>query len=111
MTKPSEEIIQRLKKKASQSLCVYRLAGVALSKQGEILGFAKNSFRKDIITEGKYSGRHVEKALIDRYGSNIATILIMRIGKSGDILPIDPCPKCAKLAEKLGIVIKSIEKD
>ena len=108
MVRTSETIIQRLKKKASQSLSSYRLSGVAISKNGEILGFAKNTFRKDNITEGRYSGRHVEKALIDQYGSNIATILIMRIGKSGDTLPIDPCPKCAKLAEKLGISIKSI---
>jgi hypothetical protein len=42
---------------------------------------------------------------MERYGTNIKTIIIMRIGNAGDILPIDPCPKCAKLAAKYGITI------
>lgn len=102
------EIIRQLRSKAWQSPCSYKLSGIAFSKKGEVLGMAMNNYRKDNIHEGKYSGRHVERALIERYGKNIATILIMRIGKSGDIRPIDPCPHCAELARKMGITIKSV---
>jgi hypothetical protein len=98
-------LIKHLVSKASQSLSCYRLSGVAISKKGEILGFARNGFRRDNIPSGKYSGKHVEQALIERYGTNIKSIIIMRIGNGGDILPIHPCPKCAKLAEKYGIKI------
>ena len=111
MIRVSPDIIRQLRSKASQSPCSYKLSGIAFSNKGEILGMAKNDFRKDLIQEGKYSGRHVERALIERYGRNIATILIMRIGKSGDIRPIDPCQHCAKLAKKMGIRIISVTED
>jgi hypothetical protein len=91
--------------KASQSPSTYRLSGVAISKKGELLGFARNGYRREDIPCKRYSGKHVEQALIERYGTNIKTIIIMRIGNAGDILPIDPCPKCAKLAAKYGITI------
>ena len=103
-------LVRHLISKAEQSHSCYRLSGVAISNKGEILGFARNGFRRDNIPSGKYSGKHVEQALIERYGTNIKTIIIMRIGNSGDILPINPCPKCAKLAKKYGITITSIRK-
>jgi predicted xylose isomerase-like sugar epimerase len=38
----------------------------------------------------------------------ITHILICRVGSSGDLLPVEPCPKCRATASKLGIVISSI---
>ena len=32
----------------------------------------------------------------------------MRIGNGGDILPIDPCEDCLKMARKLGVTIRSV---
>ena len=56
----------------------------------------------------KGTGDHCEARLIRRYRGNIKTIIIMRIGNAGDILPIDPCPACKSLAEKYGITILTI---
>jgi hypothetical protein len=44
-----------------------------------------------------------------RYGSNIKTILISRVGHSGILRPISPCKTCQKVADKLGIKIISVE--
>ena len=44
-----------------------------------------------------------------KYGARIKTIIICRVGNSGNLLPIDPCSACAELAGKLGITIVSIE--
>ena len=106
----SQEITSRLLAKAAQSVSAYRVAGCAISKKGEILGFAVNApYRQSANIVGKYTGRHAEAALIQQYGDNLKTIIILRIGLGGDILPIDPCPKCAKLAEKYGIKVISVE--
>lgn len=56
-------------------------------------------------------GTHAERILINRYGKNIARILIARIGRSGENRPIDPCPVCKKIADEMGIKIESITND
>jgi len=38
----------------------------------------------------------------------LKTLIIMRIGLSGNILPIDPCEDCQKMARKLGVTIQSV---
>jgi len=95
---------EMLVKKANQSLCTFRVSAIAFNKKGEAIGTSYCKFRM----AGKGKGIHAEESLIKRYSSNIKTIFICRIGRSGDILPIDPCPKCQKLAEKYGIKIISI---
>lgn len=102
-------LLRSLSKKAWQSPSTYRISGVAISKHGNILGWASNGYRKEYVEPGKYSGEHCEMRLIKRYGSRISTIIIMRIGSGGNILPIDPCEKCAKVAEKMGIKITSVK--
>jgi len=51
---------------------------------------------------------HAERRLLARYGSNVKTIVICRVGKAGKILPIDPCPTCKKIAAKFGARIVSV---
>jgi hypothetical protein len=41
-----------------------------------------------------------------KYG--IVRILICRVGKGGNLRPIDPCPNCKKVADKLDIKIETI---
>lgn len=43
-----------------------------------------------------------------RFGKAIDKILILRVGRKGDLLPIEPCEQCCKLALRLGITIESI---
>lgn len=99
-------------KSALQSPCKYHIGAIAFDKKGDILGNTCNTFRGGECFIGtqdrRGTGLHAEARLIRRYGRNIKTILIMRIGRSGDILPIDPCPSCAKIAANLGIDIITV---
>jgi len=104
-----KELTDRLWAKANQSKSAYRIGACAISKKGDVLGFRVNSpCRKNANIAGKYTGQHAEAALIAQYGENIKTIIILRIGLGGEIRPIEPCPKCAKLAKKYNIKIISI---
>jgi len=107
----NQAIIQKLVDKAEQTTTCYRVSAIAFSKKGEILGSATNSFKMDGRPAGKGSGIHAERRLIQRYKNNIHTIVICRIGLSGDILPIHPCETCKKVADKMGIKIISVKGD
>lgn len=109
--KRNNNLIALLKKQAEKSPSSYRIGGIAVSNKGNILGTAFNSFRNEQVTPGRGSGKHCEADLIRRYGRRISTIIIMRIGNSGNVLHIDPCSTCQKLADKFGIKIKSISDD
>ncbi len=97
---------QLLVRTAKKSPCRYKVSAVAFSKKGNILGqaYCKHNLPKD------GGGVHAERELMSRYGNNIHSILIMRINKQGDILPIKPCKVCQKIADRKGIVIKSVER-
>lgn len=102
-------IMRRLWKKAQSSPSQYRIACVALNKKGDVLGYTTNKFRKDQIKPLIGSGLHAESYAMARYYPfGLKTLVIMRIGNGGDILPIDPCEDCQKMARKLGVTIKSI---
>lgn len=99
----------RMKKKAAASPSQYRISCVALNSSGDVLGFTTNKFRKDNIEPFYGSGLHAEQYCLARYGSlDVKTLIIMRIGNAGDILPIDPCPQCQKMAAKMGVKIFSV---
>lgn len=108
------DIIHRtLKQKARKSCCTYRISAVAFDRKGDILGYVTNRHSIWNVVERDGVGRigtgiHAERRLMAQYGKNISSIVICRIGHSGDILPIDPCPVCKKAAEKLGIKIYSV---
>lgn len=99
------EIKKIARKKATQSICKYRVSAVGFDHKGNLLGTAFNRPRFC-----HYGGSiHAEANLIRRYGKNLKTILICRIGDAGDLKPIDPCENCLKLAKKYDIKIISIE--
>jgi hypothetical protein len=105
----NKTIIEKLVNKAEQTTTCYRISAIAFNKKGEILGSATNGFKMDGRPAGRGSGIHAERKLMSRYRSNIKTIVICRIGLGGDILPIDPCITCKKVADKMGIKIISIK--
>lgn len=105
----NKAIVKKLVDKAEQTTTCYRISAIAFNKKGEILGSATNSFKMDGRIAGKGSGIHAERRLISRYKNNIHTIIICRIGLGGDILPIDPCEVCKKVASKMGIKIISVK--
>lgn len=99
-----------------RSRCTYRVSAVAYDKKGDVLGTSSNVHAVWNVLESDENGigrrgtaRHAERLLMGRYGKHIKTIVICRVGKSGELRPIDPCPTCAKVAEKMGVKIVSIE--
>lgn len=101
----TEYVIDMLRRKAITSPCVHKVAAVALSKKGNVLGSVTNSYR--YIQYG--GGLHAERELIRKYGRAIFQIIIARVNKGGNFLPIDPCANCKKIADRYGIRILSIK--
>lgn len=103
-----------LKEKATHSPCTYKISAIAFDAKGDILGHVTNSHSRNWDVLDKESiGRagtaeHAERRLIQRYRQLIKTIIICRVGRSGRIRPIDPCPACQKVAAKYGIKIVSM---
>ena len=99
-----KNIIEMARKKAQQSICRYKVSAIGLDKRGNIIGSAFNKPRFDRLG----GGLHAEMNLIGRYGSNLKTIIICRVGDKGDLLAIDPCDNCSYIAKKMGIKIISV---
>lgn len=104
-----------LQRKAHKSDCTYKISAIAFDKKGDVLGCASNKHSDwDVLEKENGVGRagtakHAERLLMKRYGQNIKTIVICRVGHSGILRKIDPCPACKKVADKLGIKIISVE--
>ncbi len=102
-------IVKQLGKKAAQSRSKYRISAMGFDKRGEFIGRAFNGLPPDGL-EGKPGiGVHAEYKLIMKYGDLLKTIIISRIGHSGEWRPIKPCQNCQKLAEKLGVKLITID--
>ena len=106
--KINPSLFRRMKKKAALSPSQYRVSCVALDSSGDILGFTTNKFRKDNVEPFYGSGLHAEALACAKFGPmDLKTLIIMRVGNAGDLLPIDPCPQCQKMAAKMGVKIFS----
>lgn len=96
---------ERLVKKAMQSHCNYKVAAFGFNKKGELIYQSVNKHR---FTR-KGGGIHAEMEVMLKAGPGLKTIIICRTNRSGDLLPIDPCPTCAGKADELGIKIKTVK--
>jgi hypothetical protein len=92
-------------KKAKQSTCTYRVSALGLNKKGEVVYTSFNKSR--FMRPG--GAVHAEMDVMLKGGPGVKTIIICRVGRSGDILPIEPCEACRRKAEELGIKIISVE--
>lgn len=97
-------LVEMAVKKANNSNCRFKVSAIGISAKGNVLGSCINNHRFD----GKGRGLHAEINLIRRFGKKLSTIIICRVGRSGEMLPIDPCDNCQKVADKLGIKIISV---
>lgn len=112
VNKISPDLLRRLKRKACKSVSKYKISAVAIDHKGDILGISSNSYSVfGIDLSNKYMGQHAERVLMERYKSNIKTILLIRFGKSGIPRPIGPCKECQERADELGIKIISLTGD
>ena len=98
------EIYRLLTRKASKSICHYRIAALGINKRGEILActFNKPRFNR------KGGGIHAEMQLMRQYKSNLKIIYILRVGEGGALLPIHPCEMCQEKADELNIEIRNL---
>ena len=99
-------IVNKLKKKATQSTAHHKIAAFGFNSAGECVCKSTNK-----PSEKPEVGSHAEERIFKhakRLG--IKRILICRIGFTGfnTLRPIDPCEKCQKIANKLGIKIESV---
>lgn len=101
-------LFHRMKRKAASNSSQYHLAAAGFDEKGELLSIETNSFRRDNIGTKKYSGYHVECRLLHRHGQKLHSIVLLRIGNGGDVLPIDPCPKCKAILDKVGVKVYPI---
>ena len=98
------EIIRRVIKKARQSSCRFRISAIGISNKGEVLATTTNKQR--FVRKG--GGIHAEHAIIRLCSKALKTIIICRIGNGGAILPIHPCPTCARMAAEHNVKIVTV---
>ena len=101
----TDDLIHMARKKAKQSFSKYKISAIALDKSGNVLATAVNRPR----FSRKGGGVHAEILALKKGGPKTHSIMICRIGNSGDLLNIEPCENCQKILDKKGIRIYSIE--
>ncbi|HUW47327.1 MAG TPA: hypothetical protein VMW36_01110 [Patescibacteria group bacterium] len=91
--------------KAEQSSGKFKVSAIGLDKNGNVVARAFNRARFS-----RYGGGvHAEIMALRKGGNRIVTMIICRVGKGGDILPIDPCESCKKVLDKKGIKIMTVK--
>ena len=83
------------------------VAAIAYTRKGNVLGTA-------LSAPSNIPGirqKHAEGILMGRFGRASHKIIIIRIDRAGNLLPIEPCSACKKLAERLGIIIEEVPND
>jgi len=99
-----ERFKERAISKALQSSCRFKISAIGLNRKGDIIDYSCNHVRY----QKDKGGLHAEQLLIRRNGRKLKTIIICRVNNSGDVLPIEPCEKCKKIAKRYDIKIVSI---
>ena len=98
-----KQILARAIKKAVKSPCKFRIAAVGLDHRGQAIVSAVNTYRF-----GTRKGIHAEMAVMCNAPKSLRTIVIVRVNRKGELMPIDPCPTCASKAAELGIQIRTL---
>lgn len=102
-----ENIVEKATHKALQSPCKFKISALGFNRKGELVMSVTNSFR----FPRKGGGIHAEARIMEQAKrKGIKTILICRVGLGGELLPIEPCEHCSKIAEKLNIRIVSLSR-
>jgi len=99
------DLIEKARKKAGQSSSKYKISAIAFDKNGKILATAVNRPR----FSRKGGGVHAELIALRKGGPKTHSIMICRVGNSGNLLGIEPCKNCQRILDKLGIRVYSVE--
>jgi hypothetical protein len=103
--KLNPSIIKIAKRKALESHCRYKISALGFNRKNDLIDYVKNEHR----WEGKGRGSHAEMLLMKRNCTSLKSIIICRVNRKGDFLPIDPCKVCAEKARELNIKIYTIK--
>lgn len=98
-------VYDRLIKKALSSPCRFKVSSIGFDASGDVIALKTNLPR--FMHKG--GGIHAEMALMRQYGGVLKSIVIIRVGSNGNLLPITPCATCLAKAKELGIKISSIK--
>lgn len=101
----TDDLIILARKKAIQSSSKYKISAIALDKSGNVLATAVNQPR----FSRKGGGIHAEILALRKGGPKTSSIMICRIGNSGNLLGIEPCKNCKRILYKLGIRVYSVD--
>ena len=83
--------------------CSQCVVAAGLDSRGTIISIATNGPAN--ISRGK-RGSHAEEKVIFKSPKSLSRIVIIRVNKRGNLMPIDPCETCEKLAKKRNIKIE-----
>ena len=101
----NENIVNKAKKKALQSICRYKISATGFNAGGECVASTFN--RPRFMKQG--GGIHAEMSLMQQAKrKGIRTIVICRVNPNGNLMPISPCKVCNEKAKELGIKIVTI---
>ena len=98
------QLAPRLLRKAATSVCRSKVAAAGLNHRGKVISIATNTPR--LYSPG--GGIHAEQHVLFKSPRSLRTILIVRVGRSGRQLPISPCGKCQRFADRFGVNIVSL---
>lgn len=110
MTNTNDRKMRRIytsiaQRKAAQSICRFKVAALGFNSDGDCVAKAVNTPRFVRPGGGIHAEQHIFK-VAKRKG--VVTILICRVGSSGSLLPIHPCPICQKTADTMNIRIITV---
>jgi cytidine deaminase len=98
------DLVEMAMKKAQQSGCKFKISAIALDKRGDVIATAVN--RPRFNREG--GGVHAEMVALQKGGRKVHSMIICRVGNSGDLLPIEPCDQCKRVLDKKRVKVYSI---
>lgn len=107
-------VIRRAIRKASSSPSRYKIAAIGIDHRSRVIGITFNRPRHmphvdQHRSNWRGSGYHAEELLLHRLPRSLRRIYIARVNSSGTrVLPIHPCSKCLRLAEKFGVKIEPL---
>jgi tRNA(Arg) A34 adenosine deaminase TadA len=107
--------VDSLRKAALTVKGQHKIAAAIYDKKGNCLSWAVNSYIKTHPIQKRYANKagefhkeylHAEiRAIIGLKGRTPYKLLLVRVNRKGDLLPIHPCPICSIALKEAGIVL------
>jgi len=101
-------VLQLAMNKAKQSRCHYAVSAIGFDKHGKIVAVARNTPRSYPKFNKPGGNIHAELAVLRKGGKRIRSIVLCRVGKSGELKRIDPCKSCMRVLNKNEIKVLTL---